>query len=222
MGANIPGKPRVFMPYIGGVGAYRRELRRDRGARLCGLPAGRRFAGGGGGGIDRTPGRVTARAAGSALAGLAGGVAGVPRGLLLGGQGQSTLALFLVLEDGGAGFPVGILERQEPGGLGGAGGFLDLALALFFGQTGEFGLAGRLPSAASRAASASRAALRSAMRASRASATAFWAAARSSTTGSFGFGRLRNFSIAAWRALAAALSRSLKLSDLWACMAAFY
>jgi cyclohexanone monooxygenase len=24
MGANIPGKPRVFMPYIGGVGAYRK------------------------------------------------------------------------------------------------------------------------------------------------------------------------------------------------------
>jgi cyclohexanone monooxygenase len=23
MGANIPGKPRVFMPYIGGVGPYR-------------------------------------------------------------------------------------------------------------------------------------------------------------------------------------------------------
>jgi cyclohexanone monooxygenase len=23
MGANIPGKPRIFMPYIGGVGAYR-------------------------------------------------------------------------------------------------------------------------------------------------------------------------------------------------------
>ncbi|HEY8599265.1 MAG TPA: cyclohexanone monooxygenase, partial [Thermomicrobiales bacterium] len=23
MGANIPGKPRVFMPYVGGVGAYR-------------------------------------------------------------------------------------------------------------------------------------------------------------------------------------------------------
>ena len=23
VGANIPGKPRVFMPYIGGVGAYR-------------------------------------------------------------------------------------------------------------------------------------------------------------------------------------------------------
>jgi cyclohexanone monooxygenase len=24
MGANIPGKPRVFMPYPGGVGAYRK------------------------------------------------------------------------------------------------------------------------------------------------------------------------------------------------------
>jgi len=23
VGANIPGKPRVFMPYVGGVGAYR-------------------------------------------------------------------------------------------------------------------------------------------------------------------------------------------------------
>ena len=23
MGANIPGKPRVFMPYTGGVGSYR-------------------------------------------------------------------------------------------------------------------------------------------------------------------------------------------------------
>jgi cyclohexanone monooxygenase len=23
MGANIPGKPRVFLPYIGGVGVYR-------------------------------------------------------------------------------------------------------------------------------------------------------------------------------------------------------
>jgi cyclohexanone monooxygenase len=23
LGANIPGKPRVFMPYVGGVGAYR-------------------------------------------------------------------------------------------------------------------------------------------------------------------------------------------------------
>ena len=25
MGANIPGKPRVFMPYVGGVGPYRRK-----------------------------------------------------------------------------------------------------------------------------------------------------------------------------------------------------
>jgi cyclohexanone monooxygenase len=25
MGANIEGKPRVFMPYIGGVGAYRQK-----------------------------------------------------------------------------------------------------------------------------------------------------------------------------------------------------
>jgi cyclohexanone monooxygenase len=25
MGANIPGKPRVFMPYLGGIGTYRRE-----------------------------------------------------------------------------------------------------------------------------------------------------------------------------------------------------
>jgi cyclohexanone monooxygenase len=25
MGANIPGKPRVFMPYLGGVGVYRRK-----------------------------------------------------------------------------------------------------------------------------------------------------------------------------------------------------
>ena len=25
MGANIPGKPRVFMPYVGGVGAYRQK-----------------------------------------------------------------------------------------------------------------------------------------------------------------------------------------------------
>jgi len=24
MGANVPGKPRVFMPYLGGVGTYRR------------------------------------------------------------------------------------------------------------------------------------------------------------------------------------------------------
>jgi hypothetical protein len=25
MGANIPGKSRVFLPYIGGVGAYRQK-----------------------------------------------------------------------------------------------------------------------------------------------------------------------------------------------------
>ena len=25
LGANIPGKPRVFMPYIAGVGVYRKE-----------------------------------------------------------------------------------------------------------------------------------------------------------------------------------------------------
>ena len=25
MGANIPGKPRIFMPYIGGVGTYRQK-----------------------------------------------------------------------------------------------------------------------------------------------------------------------------------------------------
>jgi cation diffusion facilitator CzcD-associated flavoprotein CzcO len=27
LGANIPGKPRVFTPYVGGVGAYR--IKRD-------------------------------------------------------------------------------------------------------------------------------------------------------------------------------------------------
>ena len=25
VGANVPGKPRVFMPYIGGVGVYRQK-----------------------------------------------------------------------------------------------------------------------------------------------------------------------------------------------------
>jgi len=25
VGANIPGKPRIFMPYVGGVGAYRQK-----------------------------------------------------------------------------------------------------------------------------------------------------------------------------------------------------
>ena len=34
MGANIPGKPRVFMPYCGGVGRLPRALRRDCGKRL--------------------------------------------------------------------------------------------------------------------------------------------------------------------------------------------
>ena len=43
MGANIPGKTRVFMPYIGGVGAYRQicqEVAADgyRGFRLTGAP----------------------------------------------------------------------------------------------------------------------------------------------------------------------------------------
>jgi cyclohexanone monooxygenase len=25
LGANVPGKPRIFMPYLGGVGAYRQK-----------------------------------------------------------------------------------------------------------------------------------------------------------------------------------------------------
>jgi cyclohexanone monooxygenase len=25
MGANVPGKPRIFMPYVGGVGVYRQK-----------------------------------------------------------------------------------------------------------------------------------------------------------------------------------------------------
>jgi cyclohexanone monooxygenase len=25
IGANVPGKPRIFMPYVGGVGAYRQK-----------------------------------------------------------------------------------------------------------------------------------------------------------------------------------------------------
>ena len=25
VGANVPGKPRIFMPYVGGVGTYRRK-----------------------------------------------------------------------------------------------------------------------------------------------------------------------------------------------------
>jgi cyclohexanone monooxygenase len=36
MGANVPGKPRIFMPYIGGVGTYRQK---------CEDVAARRYAG---------------------------------------------------------------------------------------------------------------------------------------------------------------------------------
>ena len=36
MGANIPGKPRVFLPYIGGLGRVPAQVRRDRGGRLPG------------------------------------------------------------------------------------------------------------------------------------------------------------------------------------------
>ena len=38
MGANVPGKPRVFLPYIGGVDAYRDDLRRGRRRGLPRLP----------------------------------------------------------------------------------------------------------------------------------------------------------------------------------------
>ena len=43
MGANIPGKPRIFMPYIGGVGAYRQKCdevaaKGYEGFRLTGTP----------------------------------------------------------------------------------------------------------------------------------------------------------------------------------------
>ncbi len=34
MGANVPGKPQVFLPYLGGVGGYRADLRRGGRARL--------------------------------------------------------------------------------------------------------------------------------------------------------------------------------------------
>ena len=37
MGANIPGKPRVLLPYVGGVGAYRALCDARRRARLRGL-----------------------------------------------------------------------------------------------------------------------------------------------------------------------------------------
>ena len=42
MGANVPGKPRVFLPYIGGVDRYRADVRRGRRARHARLPADRR------------------------------------------------------------------------------------------------------------------------------------------------------------------------------------
>ena len=38
LGANIPGKKRVYMPYVGGQPAYRAEMRGDRGGRLRGFP----------------------------------------------------------------------------------------------------------------------------------------------------------------------------------------
>ena len=37
MGSNVPGKPRVFLPYIGGVGVYRERVRRRRRQGLRGL-----------------------------------------------------------------------------------------------------------------------------------------------------------------------------------------
>ena len=39
LGVNIPGKPRVFMPYIGGFPKYVAEMQRGRGGRLRGLRA---------------------------------------------------------------------------------------------------------------------------------------------------------------------------------------
>jgi cyclohexanone monooxygenase len=42
MGANIPGKPRVFMPYIGGVGAYRQKCNEVAAKGYEGFALGRR------------------------------------------------------------------------------------------------------------------------------------------------------------------------------------
>ena len=39
IGANVPGKPRVFLAYLGGVGTYREHLRRRRRRRLSGVRA---------------------------------------------------------------------------------------------------------------------------------------------------------------------------------------
>ena len=49
MGANIPGKPRVFMPYIGGVGAYRQKCDEVAANGYEGFRAGRRPSSRGGG-----------------------------------------------------------------------------------------------------------------------------------------------------------------------------
>jgi cyclohexanone monooxygenase len=40
MGANIPGKPRVFMPYTGGVGVYGQKLAEVAGADYEGFTLG--------------------------------------------------------------------------------------------------------------------------------------------------------------------------------------
>ena len=39
VGANVPGKPRVFMPYVGGCGRYRAECRHRRLGGVSGVPA---------------------------------------------------------------------------------------------------------------------------------------------------------------------------------------
>ncbi|HEY4172262.1 MAG TPA: NAD(P)/FAD-dependent oxidoreductase, partial [Rhodopila sp.] len=52
MGANIPGKPRVFMPYIGGVGAYRGKCDEIAANGYEGFQLGRCHGRSGGGGID--------------------------------------------------------------------------------------------------------------------------------------------------------------------------
>ena len=66
MGANVPGKPRVFMPYIGGVGVYREKCDEVARERLRGLrpdPGGRAGLsgweppGGGAAGATRRPAR---------------------------------------------------------------------------------------------------------------------------------------------------------------------
>ena len=39
LGANVPGKPRVFMPYIGGMPSYMEKCAAVRGGRIRGLRA---------------------------------------------------------------------------------------------------------------------------------------------------------------------------------------